>query len=43
MYFSLLFIVCIFFWNNTSENPHFPFLQGAARPGEGGGWGWVGY
>lgn len=26
MYFSLLFIVCIFFWNNTSENPHFPFL-----------------
>lgn len=23
MYLSLLFIVCIFFWNNASENPHF--------------------
>ena len=33
MYFSLLFIGCIFFWN-ASENPHFPFPSGAARPGE---------
>lgn len=36
MYFSLLFIVCIFLGNNTSENPHFPFLWGSARPGKQG-------
>lgn len=33
MYFSLLFIVCIFFWYNTSAIPHFPFLSGTARFG----------
>lgn len=39
MYFSLLFIVCILFWNDTSESTHFPFLLGSARLGEHGGWG----
>lgn len=36
MYFSLLFIVCIFLWNNASENPHFPFLLGTAKLGKWG-------
>lgn len=38
MYFSLLFMVCILFWNNTSENRHFPFLQGCNRLGKGEGY-----
>lgn len=36
MYFSLLVIVCIFLWNNASENPHFPFLLGTAKLGKWG-------
>lgn len=40
MYFSLLsclIVVCLLFWNNIFENPHFPFLLGTALLGKWGG------
>lgn len=36
MYFSLLFVAPILFWNDTSENTHFPSPWGDSRQGERG-------